>query len=504
MAIINDIEAKFPVDKWIISDVHVWPLIRAQLVSQMNSLLNKELDYKLRSGLIALRNIRRTFDIMVSLSKYLYAVIFDRRHNDTIAGQNIDAFFLSSCIDRVSIDKYFYNKLVDPLIEMLDEQGFKSLVIEMTWMGQYYIPRYKPSKYVQPYLDHLLLKNKLSQIRKPSNNFQLSRYDDFAEYLKALNSSLTVPIIISLQKEVALIREMASYFKKIIMQVRPAVCLSTQYYGRGGMALNLACREMGIMSVDIQHGVQDDLHWAYGRWARVPEKGYELLPTVFLCWSDAEAKVIKKWNKKVKEYHRPVVAGNLWLKKWLDSGDDTVRAYDLRVSRMKQKHGKLIHILFTMQDKTIPSVILNAIKKSSDLCFWWIRCHPGHAEERSNIRKAISSRGYVNVEVEKASTLPLYALLRHVDIHITGWSTTVIEAAAFNVQSIIIHEFGAELYAKQIKEDIVACAYNSQELVDAIMAMTSNKPRKLKIKHAQLTSKENIQMLFDQFKHARN
>ena len=504
MDIINDIEAKFPVDQWVISNVHVWPLIRANLVSQMNSFLNKNLAYRASPWLTVLRNIRRSFDIASSFAKYLHEFISNRRHNDKIAGRDIDALFLTNSLDRVLIDGYFYDKLADPLIERFDEQGFKSLVLERTCREQHYVPRHKPPVYIQPYLDYLLLKNKMFLSNKSVGDFRLNCFDDFDRYLKSLNLGLTVPDIRSVQKEVVLIRATASFFKRIITQTGPAVGLSTQYYGRSGMAMNLACRETGIMSVDIQHGIESDLHWAYGRWTRVPEKGYELLPTVFLCWSDNEAKVVKKWSKKVEKYHRPVVVGNLWLKKWLDDGDYIVSAFDSKISRMKQKHGKSIHILFTMQDETIPTLILDAIKKSSDLCFWWIRCHPAHAEERSNIHKILSSRGYGNVVVEKASTWPLYALLRHVDIHITSWSTTVIEAAVFNVPSIIIHEFGAELYAEQIKEGMVTCAYDSQELVDTIMTMASNKPMKLKRKHDESTSEENIQMLFDQFKHARN
>ncbi len=507
MDIINVIEEQFPVDNWVMNDIHVWPLIRAQLVSQMDSFLNKKSAYRASPWLTALRNIGRSFDIIASFSKYMYAVISDRRHNDNIAGRKIDILFLSLCMNRVLIDSCFYNKLVDPLIELLDEQGFKSLVLEMTWTGEYYTPRYKSSRYIQAHLDYFLLKSKMSLAREKSVNFQLRRYDDFAVYLKTLNLnySLTVPNIRSVQKEVALIRYIASFFKKIIIQTGVSVGMSTQYYGRAGMAMNLACRETGIMSVDIQHGMENDLHWAYGRWARVPEKGYELLHTVFLCWSDNEAKVIKKWNKKVEKYHRPVVVGNLWLKKWLDDGDDIVGAFDSKVSRVKQKHGKSIHILFTMQDETIPELILDAIKKSSDLCFWWIRCHPAHVEDRSNIRNVLNNRGYYNnVEVENASIWPLYALLRHMDIHVTGWSTTVIEAAVFNVPSIIVHEFGVELYAEQIKEGIVTCAYDSQELVDAIMTM-GNKPNGLKRKHNnEATSDEDILLLFNQLKHAPN
>jgi len=114
MGIVNDIEAKFPVDRWIISGIHVWPLLRAQIVSQLDSFLDKKLAHRSRPGLTALRNIRRTSELTASFGKYLYAFISDHRSNDKIAGRNIDALFLTHCINRVLIDKHYYNKMIDP------------------------------------------------------------------------------------------------------------------------------------------------------------------------------------------------------------------------------------------------------------------------------------------------------------------------------------------------------------------------------------------------------
>ena len=85
------------------------------------------------------------------------------------------------------------------------------------------------------------------------------------------------------------------------------------YYGSIGMAFDLACREFGIPSFDIQHGVQGSLHAAYGRWLRLPVNGYELLPSFFLCWSQKEKSVIEEWSNKFSKWHRPLVHGNLYL-----------------------------------------------------------------------------------------------------------------------------------------------------------------------------------------------
>ena len=86
------------------------------------------------------------------------------------------------------------------------------------------------------------------------------------------------------------------------------------------MAFNLSCRRFGIPSIDIQHGVQGDYNAGYGRWLRVPVAGYELLPSIFWCWSKDEADSIEKWSQKVQASHKAIVGGNLFLDLWRVSG----------------------------------------------------------------------------------------------------------------------------------------------------------------------------------------
>jgi len=480
MSIINNIESNFPVDQWIIDAVHVWPLIRADLVSQLDSFLNKGSAVESKRGAADLQHIGRIRTMISSFSRCCHNSIADYKNNDKIANSNIDALFITNSINRSFVSGSYYNRIIDPIIDRLDDKNLRSLILEITWAGNYYTPRYRPSRYIQPYLDYLLVKSKLPLPRKFPGDSYLKRFDDFIQHLKSLNLSLVPPSIKAIQKEVALIRDISFYLKKIIIRTKPEIALSTQYYGRAGMALNLACRETGIPSVDIQHGLQGDLHWAYGRWARVPEKGYELLPSFFWCWSHDEAEVINKWNRETKKYHAPVVVGNLWLKKWIEGGSEIGSVYDQRINHLKEHHGKSIHILYTMQDETIPENIINSIKETASMCFWWIRCHPSQLDKHPEIYQFLSDLGLCNIDVENASTLPLFSILSNIDIHVTGWSTTVLEALAFGVPSILTHDFGAEYYEEQIRDGIAKCAYSSESIVTAVKSMVKNREKNQK------------------------
>ena len=97
----------------------------------------------------------------------------------------------------------------------------------------------------------------------------------------------------------------ASYFKRVLARVRPKLVFVTCWYATESMACILACNELGIPSIDIQHGIQE-FHVAYARWNRVPNGGYELLPTYFWCWSEAEASVIRGWAGDLSA-HQPIV-----------------------------------------------------------------------------------------------------------------------------------------------------------------------------------------------------
>ncbi len=58
------------------------------------------------------------------------------------------------------------------------------------------------------------------------------------------------------------------------------------------------------------------------------------------------------------------------------------------------------------------------------------------------------------VNIREATELPLYALFRLCDAHLTGYSTCAMEALAFGRSTVLFHPTGAELYQKQITDGV--------------------------------------------------
>jgi hypothetical protein len=62
----------------------------------------------------------------------------------------------------------------------------------------------------------------------------------------------------------------------------------------------------------------------------------------------------------------------------------------------------------------------------------------------------LRAAGARDFDIDNATDLPLYALLRHVALHVTESSSTVIEAAGFGVPTVLWGRLDAESFASYI------------------------------------------------------
>lgn len=465
--IINDIERKFPVDKWVINGIHIWPVIRIRLYMNLAKLCVIESpDYLIRKTFI--NRIIKILEILKGLCKFVFAYIGDYKKNKRI--DKADVVFLDHGLCFTKVNNYWYDKLCGPFIDYFNKRDISCFL--MTALHEYSIPRYHQSMFIQPYLDILKIKSRFFSKLKYSWNENLPNFFDFIDYLEFKNfniQKITLPVI---RKDIIMIRLIADYFKKILIKIKPSLGLVVCYYGTVvGYAFNLACREYGIHSMDIQHGVQGDLHLAYGSWSNVSERGYKLLPSLFWCWSDFEAKAIQKWCKGVSKWHKPIIGGNLWLNQWLYGNSKFVKHYDEIVSKLKKPNKNCRHILFT-QNESIENKnfknILYVVRNSPPLWFWWIRIHPCQLKIKNKVKKILNENKISNCIVDSATNLPLYALLRNIDIHVTCFSSTVIEAEIFGVPSVIISDHGNKLFPIQISSGWAMSAYTPEDIINAI------------------------------------
>jgi hypothetical protein len=114
----------------------------------------------------------------------------------------------------------------------------------------------------------------------------------------------------------------------------------------------------------------------------------------------------------------------------------------------------LVTLQWGLSDAEQFAPLADLIRHAQGRCAFWIRLHPVMLEQRAGIAARFTALGAPNVFVDEPSDLPLYALLRHADVHLTHSSSTVIEAELFGVRSVVTSRYGAEIYPRQIDSGV--------------------------------------------------
>ena len=453
MNLINELEKKFPVERWVIDSVHVWPLIRFHFFFGFfdyhfcgKTVLPLPMGTSFKGDTIRSEIV---FGILQSIWGFACSQIIDSKKS-LRANKQFDVLLLNYNIYMTLVNGAWYSRLCDPFVDYLSKKGMSCLMLTAGY--EYSIPRLTKSMFIQPYLTLFRI---IGMLNRNSEYEKLEQFMELENYVKKSGLfSESLSLIKPVRQRIKQIIAIEKYFKQILMKTRPKAVFVTCCYSTESMALILACHRLGIPSIDIQHGFQGDLHIAYGQWNCLPEKGYELLPTIFWCWSELEASTIKKWNKCNASVHQPVVGGNLFLQRWITNDDDIVKTYDKIMSDLKSKTKDCIYILYTLNCNTKNELqdmvdIIKGVNNSGLRSYFWVRLHPITISHKEEVRSILKENRINNFELDNATGLPLYAILRHMDIHITELSSVVIEAESFHVPSIVVREVGIENFPTQ-------------------------------------------------------
>lgn len=465
--VINDLEARFPVDQWSIRDIRVWPLYRIGLYFGYVRAHQASPPASGGAGRLA-QVLFRAGALASGLLRYGRAELADGARR-AAASRPVDALFLSDGISFANIDGAWYEKFCDPLMRRLQERGRSSLLLSLS--HNYLTPRSSPSIFLQPRIDWMKIRTRFH--RGPAAE-HLPGIDDLAEHARQAGIASYLPSLAALRWQALHVRAIADLYRSILRAAGPRIGFVVSYYGTEGMAFNLACREHGIPSVDIQHGVAGELCPPYGRWMRVPAGGYGLLPSLFWCWTDADAEAIDRWSPGGRYGHTAVVGGNPWLQEWLSDDSEMVKRYDHEFSGAYPGSGREDErrLLVTLQTGFSTGEhlgpLLEAMRRAPAGWSWMVRLHPCMQNESGRITALFKDAGIAGVELRHASSLPLFALLRHTDIHITHSSATVVEASSFGVPSVIISTYGTEFFRREIDAGWARPAYTADAVLAAI------------------------------------
>lgn len=478
IALLNEIEDRFSVAAWTADGVSVWPHVRLKLRGMLlhrysTTFANsaQAAEQVLRKGVLAMP-MRRTKALASGFGRYARAVVLDRAHNAAAPDGRPHVAFLSDGVSFVRRGGQWYEKFCDPLRDELEAQGQATFMF--TQYNVYHAPRSRTSRFIQPFSDLQLALGVLYGGRSVAGVMAGWRdWAAFIDWLDQRHAGVGTYIARSLPFDLWHIGRMRRYFARHLRALKAPAGFMVNYYNREGIAFVLACRDLGIPSVDLQHGVQGSGHGAYGSWCNVPAAGWDMLPDYFWCWDQASADAITAWAGTAGA-HRPVVGGNPLLHSYL-AGSDFAASGTAALSERQARPDKC-HVLYTLsglEDRALLDGVIRLVRQSADRCHWWLRLHPTAIDRKAEVRALVGAELADVVTLDAASDLPLFAVLAAVDIHVTEVSSTVLEAAQFGIPSCVIHVDALQFFAAQISAGAALHTPAEEDVLAGIRAFSA-------------------------------
>jgi hypothetical protein len=261
------------------------------------------------------------------------------------------------------VDGKRYDVRSGPYLELLDRSGIRSLVWETSPYGDYNVPRQRPSALIQP---HLIQLRGASQILRLGNEpLELEGYAEFLERVRDAGLRFPHQDLRRLRRDVLFLRLLADQYAAWLRQARPrlgfvaSTSLSEQ-------AFCLACRELDVVSVEVQHGVQGELHPSYGSWFSVPRDGWPTRARVFWSWDERSAAALNQWTRLAPDRHVAIVGGDPWREKTIDLESESSRRTDRLIEERMRASGGERHILVTLTStgEAVPGAIQTVVRSA--------------------------------------------------------------------------------------------------------------------------------------------
>lgn len=464
--IVRQFEEEFePFDK-VFLRVPIWPVLRQSILLSIESQWNRKPINSVQSIFQKLWSKVRLFFNFFILNFFRILGSFFRFMMFSLGLKKINILYLSGTnVKRIKKNNRHYDVFCDPIVDQLSTEEYfnKYTVLETSNEYNFKHPSYHRSINIQLliHLSHLLSFG-FSLFLKVFKNKELNEYVNRANsYFDSKIEGYSPKSPFSLTFELVNIYILSSFFKRIMKNAKVKFVFMICYYGPQGMAFCKASRELGIPSVDIQHGVQGEFHYGYSNYKNLTDKSLKLFPTDFWVWSEKEKEIIHCWTgeKPIKA----TVMGNLYL-------NETIKAPvpDILQEFKRDKKKKFNKVAFYSLDDSpveINDFVRNALKYQD--IFWMFKFHPRTSKKDvDKITKQLSV--YANCDVDVSNSFPLSDLLKIIDWHVTDMSSVIIEASIFKVPSIIMSNIGKEYYQDYIKKERAFVVESTEDLIDAI------------------------------------
>ena len=449
VAFLNDLEKRHDVQNMLFGRVRVWPVIRLSVGEQL-------LAEHLAPGNHVLGSKHSNSGRLTALTKGLVHGVLGRYRL-----QQADLLFNTHSVQLTNLGGKRVDRFAHPILEAATSLGLRTCIVEHAGgsttafpeLGRAYRFDASPSLNAHAMI-HWLGRAPRAQ--------EVQGLLPLLEEVRVAHPSFRAA---SLEDRLRNFTFYSRFHTRILQKVKPRCVFLVSWYNIEHMALVHACNALSIPVVDLQHGVQGAAHLAYGRWHTVPTEGWSMMPRLFWCWDRTSTDNINSWSAHTP--HQALVLGDPWL-------ETTSRS----AATVHWKNDGRKRVLFTAQPLTdiLPDRLLDTIAKTLSTVQWIIRTHPNRPTMAATVSLRIQEADLMDkVVIDEAMGTPLAALLKDCDLHVTQYSSTVLEAAIMGVPSIAIHVSANGLYPELIASGTLIVP-NTDEALAAAMNMDRKPP----------------------------
>ena len=422
-----------------------WPLVRKILWFRLISI-----------NISSKNNQEKKFKNIFSITKSFVSSFFRK----TKVNQDSEKIFFSrpQYLQEIKSKKYI-DRIVDPIIQLCEikktsKYYFRKISKEKKMVNNFYVMLDGSSlTYISIKENQINILNKIAEILE-IDSLQLQR-----EYKQELH---------------AFLYWFKSAKKLLLKHKNLKEIYLTCWYMTETMGICAAASQLGIKTIDIQHGKQGRYQAMYSGWSKIPEKGYDLMPDRFWCWGKSSCDHILSHSPN-RKHHIPFVGGFPWIE-----------YYKKNIMIRYPKGSSNIRVLVTLQPpqgdnhERIPDFILRSLTLEQIKNVHFIfRLHPNdtHGIDYCSERLKLIPSNIYTIDFGKTN---LYDLFNEVTHHITAYSSCCYEASHFGLSTLLYGSESKEIYEHEIKEKIFSWTDSStSDLIGWLTSKPSNRSKML-------------------------
>ncbi len=419
----REIETKYDVSSVTVNNIQVWPFLRTRYYNKYadkiyGNITKEEIFSKIRRARHIFYGFKNIF------RKYDYFIFSDRSRKRLKNNIYIDI-------------------LADDLIKELGEDS--TLLIEDSHNDIHINTKRMPYRNIISYnLIHLFAEQYYLFNKK------LLIYNE--NILEKINEKYTLNV--DYRREILRFLNYVRYYKKIFNIYKPKSIFVSEYYSLPRQSAIYTANKMGIKTVELQHGIINNVHFAYNIFCKLDNTFF---PNYLLSFGDYVENVFTKDNYFIsKKNVFPVGNGYLEYIKNISKNDTYFLA-------MRKEFKKIVAVplQYTTQSKLIKFIKFAAIRDESILYILIPR----------DFKINYSNKGFPNnlVIIKKYN---FHKVVKYADFHVTDISTCALEAPALGIPNILINiDKSAEKYYRDLltNPDVTRFVDNEKEFIALIL-----------------------------------